>query len=155
MSRAAALRGATAAVDTTGLGIAAYLTVVHYTGAAPACAIAHGCEVVQGSAYAKLAGVPVALLGLLGYVLILAGCCGTTRRPAPRARWSRSAARASRWLTFVEILRLEAICIWCVGSAICMVLLAGLRVARLLGAPAAPPPQPERMRRARPSARRA
>ena len=73
MSRATALRGSAAAVATAGLGIAAYLTVVHYTGAAPACAIAHGCEVVQSSAYAKLAGVPVALLGLIGYALILAG----------------------------------------------------------------------------------
>ena len=36
------------------------------------CAIAHGCETVQKSDYSKLAGVPVAVLGLLGYVGILA-----------------------------------------------------------------------------------
>ena len=40
----------------------------------------------------------------------------------------------SAWLTYVEILRLDAICIWCVGSAVCMTLLAGLAVARLLSA---------------------
>ncbi len=156
MSRATALRGATAAVATAGLGIAAYLTVVHYTGAAPACAIAHGCEVVQSSAYAKLAGVPVALLGLIGYVLILAGLLrdDETSRTAT-ALVALGGAGFSLWLTYVEVFRLEAICIWCVGSAVCMVLLAGLTVARMLSAPAAPPPQPERVRRARPSARRA
>ena len=51
-----------------GLGIAAYLTIVHYAGGSPVCAIAHGCETVQKSRYAEFAGVPVALLGLLGYV---------------------------------------------------------------------------------------
>ena len=42
----------------------------------------------------------------------------------------------SAWLTYVEIWELEAICIWCVGSAICMTLLAGLATMRLLRAPA-------------------
>ena len=42
----------------------------------------------------------------------------------------------SAWLTYVEIWELEAICIWCVGSAICMALLAALSTTRLLRAPA-------------------
>ena len=65
------LRVAVAAVATVGLGIAAYLTIAHYAGTSPVCAIAHGCATVQKSRYAELAGVPVALLGLLGYVAIL------------------------------------------------------------------------------------
>ena len=36
------------------------------------CAVAHGCATVQKSDYAQLAGVPVALLGVVGYVAILA-----------------------------------------------------------------------------------
>ena len=63
---------ASAVVALAGLAIAGYLTVVHYAGGAPVCAIAHGCETVQQSRYAELAGVPVALLGLLGYAAILA-----------------------------------------------------------------------------------
>ena len=130
------LRRASALVALIGLGIAAYLTIVHYTGAAPACAIAHGCEVVQSSSYAKLAGIPVALLGLLGYVGILA----TLLRDDETARMATAllalgGAGFSAWLSYVEIARLDAICIWCVGSAICMVLLAGLSVARVLSAP--------------------
>ena len=49
----------------------------------------------------------------------------------------------SAWLTYVEVGELNAICIWCVGSAICMTLLAGLSVARLL---TANPPGPAHVR---------
>ena len=53
-------RVASIVVAVIGLGIATYLTVVHYAGDAPVCAIAHGCATVQKSDYAMLAGVPVA-----------------------------------------------------------------------------------------------
>ena len=66
------VRLASAVVAAVGLAIAGYLTVVHYAGGEPVCAIAHGCATVQKSAYAEFAGVPVALLGLGGYVAILA-----------------------------------------------------------------------------------
>ena len=130
------LRRASALVALIGLGIATYLTIVHYTGAAPACAIAHGCEGVQSSSYAKLAGIPVALLGLLGYVGILV----TLLRDDETARTATAllalgGAGFSAWLTYVEIARIDAICIWCVGSAVCMALLAGLSVGRVLSAP--------------------
>ena len=38
----------------------------------------------------------------------------------------------SAWLTWVEVGVLDAICIWCVGSAVCMAALAALSVTRLL-----------------------
>ena len=49
----------------------------------------------------------------------------------------------SGWLTYVEVVELDAICIWCVGSAICMALLAALTTARMLRSP---PPVPVRAR---------
>ena len=56
-----------------GLGVATYLTVAHYVGFSVLCTTKHNsCEQVQQSAYAKLAGIPVALLGAIGYVGILA-----------------------------------------------------------------------------------
>lgn len=137
------MRRATAAVAALGLGIAAYLTVVRYTGAAPACAIAHGCEVVQGSAYATLAGVPVALLGLLGYAAILLSLLWDGERARSiTALLALTGAGFSGWLTYVEVARLDAVCSWCVASAACMAVLAGLAAARLLSAPAAPPGPP-------------
>ena len=59
-------------------------------------------------------------------------------------RWSRLTAAAflslaglgfSAWLTYVELGVLDATCIWCVGSALCMTSLAVLTVVRLLREP--------------------
>ena len=130
------IRLASAAVAAAGLAIAGYLTIVHYAGGEPVCAIAHGCAVVQQSEYAELAGIPVAVLGLAGYAAILASLAreGEGARTAT-AFLSLAGFGFSAWLTYVEVERLDAICIWCVGSAVCMTLLAGLSVARLLSAP--------------------
>jgi uncharacterized membrane protein len=129
-------RAAAVAVAIAGLAIATYLTVVHYAGGTPVCAIAHGCATVQKSHYAELAGVPVALLGVLGYLAIL----GSLARDDETARTATAFLTIaglgfSGWLTYVEVGELNAICIWCVGSAICMTLLAGLSAARLLRSP--------------------
>jgi len=131
-----AIRAASAAVAAAGLAISGYLTAVHYADGTPVCAIAHGCATVQQSDYAALAGVPVALLGVAGYAAILL----TLLRDGEAARTATAflalgGAGFSAWLTYVEVFELEAICIWCVGSAVCMALLAGLSTARALGAP--------------------
>ena len=130
------LRAPIAVLALIGLGIATYLTIVHYTGGSPVCAIAHGCETVQKSHYSKLFGVPVALLGGLTYLGILA----TLLRDDETSRTAGAMLAIvglgfSGWLTFVEVFKLHAICIWCVGSAIGMALLAILAVARMLRSP--------------------
>jgi len=72
------LRVAIAALAVAGIGIATYLTYVHYADVEAFCvAGGGGCEKVQTSDYAELAGTPVAVLGLIGYLLILA----PARRP--------------------------------------------------------------------------
>jgi uncharacterized membrane protein len=130
------LRAGSAAVGLVGLGIAGYLTVVHYTGAAPVCALSHGCETVQKSRYSELAGVPVALLGLLGYLAILAALARDGERERTLAAFlSLGGFGFSAWLTYTEVAKLHAICPWCVASAVCMTLLAGLSAVRLLAAP--------------------
>ena len=135
-SRPRALRAASAAVAGAGLAIATYLTIVHYAGGEPVCAVAHGCATVQQSKYSHLAGIPVALLGLGGYVAILASLArdGEAWRTAT-AFLALAGFGFSAWLTYVEVVRLDAICIWCVGSAVCMTLLTGLSVVRVLSAP--------------------
>jgi len=129
------MRAAAIGVALAGLGIATYLTVVHYAGGEPVCAVAHGCATVQQSDYASLAGVPVALLGVLGYLGVLAALArdGEAWRTAA-AFVSLAGLAFSGWLTYVEVGILDAICIWCVGSAICMALLSVLTVARMLRA---------------------
>jgi uncharacterized membrane protein len=119
-----------------GVGIAAYLVYVHYAHANVICSISHGCETVQKSKYAKLAGVPVALIGLLGYLAILASLFvrGEAGRLAGAA-FALVGVGFSGWLTYLEAERIHAWCQWCVGSAIVMTLLAIVLVWRLLSAP--------------------
>jgi uncharacterized membrane protein len=129
------MRAAAIGVALAGLGIATYLTVVHYAGGEPVCAVAHGCATVQQSDYAALAGVPVAVLGLLGYLAVLGSLArdGEAWRTAA-AFLSLAGLGFSAWLTYVEIGVLHAICIWCVGSAVCMTLLTVLTVRRMVRA---------------------
>src|SRR3954453_20396667 len=59
------LRTAAVACCASGLAIAGYLTYVHYAGISPVGEIAHVCEKVQTSHWSRIAGVPVARVGLL------------------------------------------------------------------------------------------
>jgi len=119
-----------------GVGIAGYLVYVHYAHAKVICSISHGCETVQKSKYAKLGGVPVALIGLGGYVAILASLFvrGELGRLAG-AGMALIGVGFSGWLTYLEADRIHAWCQWCVGSAIVMTLLAIVLVWRLLASP--------------------
>ena len=69
-----------------GIGVGTYLTYVHYAGLQPFCAGgSHGCERVQSSSYAKVGGIPVAVLGLAGYLVIRPRCCcGASKLASPR-----------------------------------------------------------------------
>jgi uncharacterized membrane protein len=86
---------------------------------------------VQASRWSELAGIPVALLGLVGYLAILAAALvrGETARLAA-AGLAVAGAGYSAYLTYLELFEIKAICQWCVVSAVLMVLLAGLGVAR-------------------------
>jgi len=117
----------------TGIGIAGYLTYIHYRGFDPICAVGHGCEKVQNSEWAKLAGVPVPLIGLIGYVGILGSLLvrGELARLAT-AGMAYVGFAFSLYLTYREVFTIEAICQWCVGSAIVMTLIAIFATVRVL-----------------------
>jgi uncharacterized membrane protein len=125
-----------AGIALVGVAIATYLVYIHYAGIKPICAAGGGgCEKVQTSDYAKLAGIPVAVLGLAGYLAILASLFvrGDLGRLAGAAI-ALSGFGFSMYLTYREIFTIKAICQWCVGSAVLMTLLAGLTIVRLLKA---------------------
>ena len=118
-----------------GIGIAGYLTYVHYQELNPVCTTG-GCERVQASRYAKVAGVPVPLIGLVGYVAILASLF--VRGEAARLATAGMAIGGfafSVYLTSLELFTINAICQWCVGSAIVMTAIAVLATIRALRAP--------------------
>jgi uncharacterized membrane protein len=76
------------------------------------------------------------VIGLAGYLALLATLAlpGELGRSAA-ALLSLTGAAFSAWLTYAELFEIQAICQWCVVSAVLMVALAGVSVARLLRAP--------------------
>jgi uncharacterized membrane protein len=128
------LRRATAVLALIGIAIAGYLTWVHYAGLEPVCVGGGGgCERVQSSRWAELAGIPVAVLGLIGYVAILATVALPDELGTLAAAFlSLVGFGFSAWLTYVELVKIDAICQWCVASAVVMTALALVSVARLL-----------------------
>ncbi len=131
---ARALRITMLVLATIGLGLASYLTYVHYAGIKPACTAGESCTKVQTSTYSELAGVPVALIGLIGYVVILGSLL------VPETETTRFATVAftvvgfgfSCYLTYRELFSIHAICEWCVSSAVVMTILTGLSAWRFL-----------------------
>ncbi len=116
-----------------GIGVAGYLTYVHYAGLKVLCLSSGGCETVQASRWAKLDGVPVSVLGLIGYIGILGSL-------AIRTELGRAAGFTialigfgfSMYLTYRELFTIKAICQWCVGSAVLMTALAVITAVRFL-----------------------
>lgn len=124
---------------TIGLGVASYLTYVHYSGAVPLCGKNGGsCLTVQTSTWSKLAGIPVPVLGLVGYVSILVSLLvrqSETTRLATMG-FTIIGFLFSAYLTYRELFSIHAICEWCVSSAVIMTILMCLSVWRFLrGAP--------------------
>ena len=128
------VRRAVAVLSLIGIGIAGYLTWVHYGHLKIVClAGGGGCEKVQSSSYAELAGVPVAVLGLAGYVAILASLALPEEQGAVAAAFlSLVGFGFSAYLTWAELFRIHAICQWCVASACVMTALMVVSIVRVL-----------------------
>jgi uncharacterized membrane protein len=132
---ARALRITLIVLAVVGLSWASYLTYVHYSGAAPVCSIkGNPCSQVQKSVYSELAGVPVALIGAIGYLVILGSLLASD---GERARFATAALTLggfgfSVYLTYREVFTLRKICEDCVASAVIMTILMCLSVWRFL-----------------------
>ena len=127
---------AIAVLALAGAGVAGYLTYVHYAHVSVLCVSGGAaCEKVQSSSYAKLAGVPVALLGLIAYLALLASLAA--RGDAGRftgALIGLAGFGFSLYLTYRELFTIKAVCQWCVASAALMTALAVLTAVRLVRA---------------------
>lgn len=125
----------------SGLGvlISTYLSVKRFTGGSLACSRWAQCDVVNNSLYAKIYGVPVAFIGLAGYLLLLGLALaaleteGDTRRGlvALGFVFALGGVAYSAYLTYIELYVIEAICSWCVASAIIITLLAVVGIVTL------------------------
>ena len=129
------LRVAIAASAAVGGAIAVYLTYVHYAHVAPICTTG-GCEKVQTSKYAELAGVPVAVLGLVAYAAIV----GSTLVRGVAAAFggvltALVGVAFSGYLLWAQIVPIGALCQWCVGNDVVITFVCVLSIARVLTEP--------------------
>ena len=117
------------------LADAVYLTVVAMTGETAACAGSTGCIEVLGSPYARIAGVPVAYLGVLGYFAAFGFATfagfGSKRAQKLFALTVGAMFALTLWLLYVQAFVLHAFCRYCLFSAAFTFLLAGVVVAGL------------------------
>jgi uncharacterized membrane protein/thiol-disulfide isomerase/thioredoxin len=114
-----------------GLVVAGYLAYVEITRVEAVCGPVGECNIVQASPYAQLAGIPIAVLGLLSYLSI--GLLWLTQKftSGKTANLAISGLLGlslfgvlfSIYLTALEILVIKAVCIWCLSSAVITTLL--------------------------------
>lgn len=129
------LRRAIAFVAALGLGVATYIAIAESGGGSPVClAGSTGCKTVAESSYSHVAGVNIAVFGIVGYALLLA--CAFLASDLARLGGFAVALGGfgySVFLTYIEIFKIEAICQWCVASAVLMTILFLLNATRLIG----------------------
>jgi uncharacterized membrane protein len=123
-----------------GLAISAYLTAVHVAQAPLVCSVRGpvDCERVLTSAYAQLGGtaIPTSVAGLAWFAV--SGVLAVLQLARPRARapmvagltWSLLGLLAALALVYVEIVLLGAICAWCSGAHLLILLTLLLTLAR-------------------------
>jgi uncharacterized membrane protein len=139
------LRRVMLVLSVIGLGVATYLTIVHYAGLKPACTAGQSCIKVQTSQWSKLDGVPVALLGLIGYIGIVGSLLAPDREETRLATLGLTLIGFgfSAYLTYRELFSIHAVCEWCASSAVILtVLLICAAVRYVTASDLAPAPAP-------------
>jgi uncharacterized membrane protein len=128
------LRGVATFLATFGIGVATYIAIADSGGGSPVCiAGGHGCQTVAESVYSHLFGVNIAIFGILGYGVLLASAL--LRGDGPRMAGFLVALIGfgySLYLTYLELFTIDAICQWCVASAVLMTFLFAANATRML-----------------------
>jgi uncharacterized membrane protein len=121
-----------------GLVDSIYLSYIKLTNQTASCAVFGDCETVNNSRFAVVGGIPIAVIGAAGYLLILGllyldrpGAGGP--EPVRLALFGVTLAGTlySIYLTYVELFVLQAVCPFCVVSALAMIGLFVLSLIRL------------------------
>ena len=104
-----------------GFADASFLTIEHYENRIPPCTTA-GCETVLTSAYSNILGIPVALLGMIYYLLISIGLFAHIEgkhEPSLRAVLLITVCGfiMSIWFVAVQAFVIHSYCLYCLGSA--------------------------------------
>jgi uncharacterized membrane protein len=115
-----------------GLGISIYLTYEHYTGNKTLACSENGkvnCAKVTTSQWSHIAGVPVAVFGLIFFVGMTVLCLPWLWRVATldllRVVGVIVGVGSALYLVWIELFKVDAICLWCTGVHIITLLLLG------------------------------
>lgn len=114
-----------------GVGVSGYLTYVKLSHTEIICLEGDDCETVQNSPYAQVGPIPVALIGLIGYLAFIAVTAAQLRANPETQRMlaglnfglALGAFLYSAYLTYLELFVIYAICSWCVISAVLVTLI--------------------------------
>lgn len=133
-----------------GLGVALYMSYAELTGQETSCPggtentgsaseIAVNCGFVQNSIYAHFLGIPVAIMGVAGYLAILAvwlleNRLGGLKEYAPILVFGMAlfGFLFSAYLTYTELGIMYTVCTWCLTSALLMTLVFAVATVRLV-----------------------
>lgn len=136
-----------AALAVIGLGVAGYLTAVHYAHTTVVCSNqgAVNCEKVITSAFSVVPGtaLPITLPGLGFFLISLVLALAQLRRPADyglrqaHAAWAGLGLLTAFYLVFVELVELRTICLWCTSVHVVILLTFLLTLWRLYPQPSA------------------
>jgi uncharacterized membrane protein len=116
-----------AALDTFGLVVASYLSIVELQGNVPVCGPVSGCVEVAQSEYSRILGIPVAVFGVgLSLVLLVAALgwwrTGDRRLLALHYGLSLVGVTFEAYFIFLQIFVIDAVCVWCAMYGISLIL---------------------------------
>ncbi|MBE0671286.1 MAG: vitamin K epoxide reductase family protein [Anaerolineales bacterium] len=125
-----------------GLLVSIYMTIYKVTSNDSMCLGSGDCSTVNASRYSEVNGIPVAIIGVLGYVAILGVLVFENRNSFFRQNgtllvfgMALTGFIFTVWLIYVEIALLKAICPFCVTSQVAMTIIFIISVIRLIKNP--------------------
>jgi vitamin-K-epoxide reductase (warfarin-sensitive) len=127
-----------ALLSCAGMGVSAVSLYHHYgTSKSSFCDFGNSfnCDMVNRSIYSSIAGIPVALIGMVGYaVLLLLSTVyqGKAETPVLLLLASLAGLGFALYLTYVEAFVLAVWCVLCLCSFALIILIAGLSASLVL-----------------------
>jgi uncharacterized membrane protein len=136
------LRQVTIALTVIGLLVSIWMTIFKVTNNENMCVGSKGCGIVNASLYSEISGIPVAAVGVAGYLSILTIFYLETRPGFFQENGDMLLFGITLigflftvWLVYVEVALLKAYCPFCITSQIAMTLIFVLTVIRVIKQP--------------------
>lgn len=136
------LRQVTIGLTVLGLLVSIYMTIYKVTSNESMCIGSGGCSIVNASRYSEVNGIPVAVVGVLGYLSILAIFYLETKPGFFQENGDMLLFGITLvgflftvWLVYVEVALIKAYCPFCITSQIAMTLIFILTVLRVIKQP--------------------